>query len=143
MKETIIDAAEIEVGKLRMLAGHLKKRNLLEKIDRKSTLPKLNIHQNGSVIRYWEFPFSECVHLFKEWTFNSDGHPVLNGLSQCDAAACAMTYFNVDEYVFQHLFSPMAQDCEIFGGKPLSRSATSRHIAHNITCFLKKLEILH
>jgi hypothetical protein len=138
MKETI-SVSEIETGRLKVLAEHLRKGKLFEKVDStQSSFPK--VHHTGWFVHHYVFPFCECARIFKEWEFSNDGRPKLKELSQSDAAASAMAFFKVDEYVFQHLFSPSGQDCYMFGGKVLPGNATGRHIAHNIDCFLKKLE---
>lgn len=129
---------KIEIERLNVLAEHLSKGDLYERIDRSSSSVPLSIYQNGRAIRYYDFPFCECVHIFKEWIFTSDGLPVLNGISQPTVVDSAMDFFNMDSYLFQHLFSPMAQDCDTFGGHMLERNATEKEVAHNIRCFLEK-----
>ena len=76
MKGTIL-VSDIEIGRLKKLAEHLKKRTLLERVDRESAKPKLRVYENGSAIRYLDFPFAECTHIFDEWGFNTDGQPTL------------------------------------------------------------------
>jgi len=132
----------IETERLSLLAEHLGKIGLNEK-KHSSDLPQLGICQNGHPIRFYHKPFFECPHIFKEWTFTSEGIPVLEGISQGDAFESSMHFFNIDSEIFQHCFSPMAQDCERFGGRILRRNSTARDIAHNIKCFLKKSQPNH
>lgn len=140
MKETI-SVSEIETGRLKVLAEHLRKGKFFEKVDSSESSPKA--HDSGWFVRHYAFPFRECVRIFKEWEFSKDGQPKLKELNECVAADAAIAFFKVDEYVFQHLFSPSGQDCYMFGGKVLPGNATGRHIAHNIDCFLKKLEAFY
>lgn len=129
----------IEIERLSRLAEHLRKNKLYEKIDRSSISVPLRLYQNGSVIRYFDFPFFECTHIFKEWIFTSDGLPVLDGITQPDIADSAMDFFNLDCRAFRHLFSPEAQDCDKFGGRMLERNATEKEVAYNIRCFLERV----
>lgn len=126
----------IKTERLQILAAHLR-RNKQYEVDN-SLLPVLGLHGDGCVIRFFEFPFFECVHLFKEWTFSPEGHPVLEGTSQSTIGDCVADFFNLDDALFLHLFSPYNQDCGKYGGRLLERDASRRDISYNIKCFLEK-----
>lgn len=132
--------SSIKTDRLLILAEHLRKRKQFEGANRSASLPTLRIHENGCIIRHFDFPFYECAHIFSEWTFTSDGLPSLREVSQSTIADSAMDYFNLDNSLFQHLFSPLAQDYEKYGGRILQRNASKRDIAFNIRCFLETRE---
>jgi len=129
----------IETERLSRLAEHLHKGKLYENIDRSSISVPLSIYQNGRAVRYYDFPFCECAHIFKEWIFTPDGIPVLDGISQPTVVDSAMDFFNLDSHSFQHLFAPQAQDCDTYGGQMLERNATEKEVAYNIRCFLERV----
>lgn len=127
----------IKTDRLQILAAHLRKNRQYEVVGN-SLLPVLGMHGDGNTIRFFEFPFYECVHLFKEWTFSPEGLPVLEGTSQSTIGDCVADFFNLDDELFRHLFSPYSQDCSKYGGRLLERDATKRDISYNIKCFVEK-----
>ena len=61
MKDTLI-----KTERLLQLAQHLRRHKQYEAVDSSAALPSLRIHENGSVMRYLDFPFFECAHIFDE-----------------------------------------------------------------------------
>ena len=126
----------IKTDLLMKFAQHLSKYKQFERTE-DTSLPVLGMHENGSVFRYFQSLFYECPHIFREWTFSNEGLPVLEGTSNSSVADSVMDFFNLDDALFQHLFSPFSQNYERYGGKTLKRSATRREIAFNIRCFVE------
>lgn len=85
------------------------------------------------------FPVFECVvkalpKVFpEEWKVTSKGliHQTL------DPRMCLLTslvlHFGIDVDQFMHLFTPYAQEPDVYGGDFLERNATPRDIARNIS----------
>lgn len=122
----------IESERLLKLAKHLGNgRRLHEAVDTSSAPTSLCVNQNGELIRFYGFPFHECVHIFHEWTFSPQGFPVLGEISNASTIDSALAFFNLSIHSFQHLFSPHSQYIRLFGGKVLTKSSR-RAIAFNI-----------
>ncbi|MFN8153542.1 MAG: hypothetical protein U0Y08_04540 [Bacteroidia bacterium] len=98
------------------------------------------------------FPVFECVVTALPKAFPEDWKATAHGVAhrRCDERMCLLSniilYFGLDGDQFMHLFTPYAQEPEVYGGTYLVRYATPGDIAHNISeliCFYELAMELH
>jgi hypothetical protein len=80
----------------------------------------------------------ECPIVFKNqgWKFNQDGQPV-HGSSR-EIRTSITKFFKITEREAQHLFFPLRQNPDKFGGEVLLWNASRRDVAHNIDIFIAR-----
>lgn len=97
-------------------------------------------------------PVFDCLVNALPKAFPKDWMDVKGGVvpKNPDKRVCLLSaiilYFGLDGDQFMHLFTPYAQETEVYGGKILERDATPVDIAHNIMnmiCFYELAMDLH
>jgi len=82
----------------------------------------------------------ECPALWKVWTFNDRGYPVLNLKRVNDSPEdSGKLWFGLDGKEYGHLFLPHSQRHE-YGGQHLTGTASKEIVAKGIEAFIKLKE---
>jgi hypothetical protein len=136
MMEKVIKPLILQPERLKKLAGYLrtrKKNGSFKVLEDDNYL----FGTEGSAVNL--FPVFDCIVNSLPKAFPEDWKTTARSVAhrRCDPRMCLLSsiflYFGLDAGQFLHLFTPYAQETNLYGGLVLERHATPAEIAHNIS----------
>lgn len=83
----------------------------------------------------------ELPHIFpKDWVYNNKFEPIWKKRKKSDPFLSIRAWFGITELQMEHLFFQDMQQCERFGGRPITGTSTKKDLAFNVLELIKAME---